>query len=95
MPRLKWSQPAILDVPHLHDFLAPKSREAAVRAVIAIRHGVKALGEHPEIGRPMEELPSEFREWSLNSVNAPTSLCITTMGTDHDLGSRHGREVGY
>jgi len=32
-------------------------------AVKTIRQGVKALGKHPEIGRPVEELPPEFREW--------------------------------
>lgn len=63
MPRLTWSQPALLDVARLHDFLAPKSRDAAKRAVKAIRQGVKALQKLPEIGRPVEELPPEFREW--------------------------------
>ena len=60
MSRLKWSQPALRDVARLHDFLAPKSRDAAKRAVKAIRQGVKALGKHPEIGRPVEELPPQF-----------------------------------
>jgi plasmid stabilization system protein ParE len=66
MPRLKWSQPALLDVARLHAFLASKSRDAAKRAVKAIRQGVKALGKHPESGRPVEELPLEFREWVID-----------------------------
>jgi plasmid stabilization system protein ParE len=45
-------RPALLDV-----------GPAAARAVKTIRQGVKALGKHPEIGRPVEELPPEFREW--------------------------------
>ena len=40
-----------------------KNRDAAQRAVQAIRQGVKALGKYPEMGRPIEELPPEFREW--------------------------------
>jgi plasmid stabilization system protein ParE len=32
-------------------------------AVKAIRPGTRALGKHPEIGRPVEEMPPEFREW--------------------------------
>src|SRR5260370_14769679 len=63
MPRLIWSQPALLDMARLHSFLAPKSRKAAQRAVKAIRQGVKALAKHPESGRPVDELPPEFREW--------------------------------
>jgi plasmid stabilization system protein ParE len=63
MPPLKWSQPALRDVARLHAFLAPKSHEAASRAIRAIRQSVKALGKHPEIGCPIDELPPEFREW--------------------------------
>lgn len=63
MPRLRWSPPALLDVARFHAFLAPKSRKAAQEAVKVIRQGVKALSKHPEIGRPVEELPPEFREW--------------------------------
>jgi plasmid stabilization system protein ParE len=50
---------ALLDVTRLRAFfvLAPKSREAAQRAVRAIRQGVKALAKHPHSGRPVEELP--------------------------------------
>jgi plasmid stabilization system protein ParE len=63
VPQLKWSQPALRDVSRLHGFLAPKSRDAAQRAISAIRQGVKLLGTHPEMGRPLEDLPTEFREW--------------------------------
>ena len=38
----------------------PRCRTAAVRA---IRQSVKALAAHPEIGRPVEEMAPEFREW--------------------------------
>lgn len=62
MPRLKCSQAALLDVTRLYSFLAPKSRDAAQRAIQTIRQGVKALDTHPEIDRPVEELPPEFRE---------------------------------
>jgi plasmid stabilization system protein ParE len=63
MPRLKWSPNSLRDVARLHEFLAPKSRDAARRAVKAIRQGVKLLGKFPEMGRPVEEMPEEFREW--------------------------------
>lgn len=63
MPRLRWSQHALRDVARLHAFLVPKSAEAASHAVAVIRKGVSALATHPEIGRTVEELPPEFREW--------------------------------
>ena len=78
MPRLRRPQAALRDVARLHDFLAPKSRDAAKRAVRAIRLGLKALGKHPEIGRPVDELPPEFREWVIELAAALIWRCIAT-----------------
>jgi plasmid stabilization system protein ParE len=96
MPRLRWSQPALLDVRRLHDFLAPKSRDAAKRAVKAIRQGVKALGKHPEIGRPVDEMAGEFREWVIEFGHGAYIALYHFDGKQVViLAVRHGREVGY
>ena len=94
MRRLIWSQPALLDVARLHAFLAPKSRDAAQRAVKAIRQGVKALAKHPEIGRPVEEMPLEFREWVIGH-GAYVALYHYDGKQVVMLAVRHGREAGY
>jgi plasmid stabilization system protein ParE len=62
MPRITWSAPASLDLIRLHEFLAPKSRTAALRAVKTIKRGVKILAAHPEIGRPVEGMLPPFRD---------------------------------
>jgi plasmid stabilization system protein ParE len=96
MPRLKWSQAALLDVARLHDFLAPKSQDAAKRAVRSIRHGVKALGKHPEMGRPVEEMPTEFREWVIEFGHGAYLALYHYDGKEVViLAVRHGREAGY
>ena len=96
MPRLIWSQPALLDVARLHDFLAAQSRDAAKRAVKAIRQGMKALGKHPEIGRPIEELPPEFREWVIQFGHGAYIALYHYDGRQIlILAIRHGREAGY
>ena len=96
MPRLRWSQPALLDVARLHAFLAPKSRDAAKRAVKAIRQGVKALAKHPGIGRPLEEMPLEFREWVIEfGSGAYVALYHYDGKQIVILAVRHGREAGY
>jgi len=46
MPPLKWSPQSLRDVVRLHDFLAPKSSDAAKRAVKALRQGIQGLGKH-------------------------------------------------
>ncbi len=61
-----WSPAALLDVQRLHRFLALKNPEAAQRAVKAIRGGVKVLAQQPGLGRPIEDMPDEFREWIID-----------------------------
>ena len=96
MPRLRWTQEALQDVARLHRFLAPKSADAARRAVKTIRQGVKALGRHPEIGRPVEEMPPEFREWVIEfGHGAYVALYHYDGNQVVILAMRHGREAGY
>jgi plasmid stabilization system protein ParE len=96
MPPLKWSQPALRDVARLHAFLAPKSPDAARRAVKAIRQGVKALGKHPQMGRPVDELPPEFREWVIEFGHGTYVALYHYDGQQVViLAVRHGREAGY
>jgi plasmid stabilization system protein ParE len=83
-------------VARLHDFLAPKNPAAAKRAIKAIRQGVKALGKHPEIGRPVEEMPPEFREWVIEfGQGAYVALYHYDRKEVVILAVRHGREAGY
>lgn len=96
MPRLKWSQRSLRDVARLHDFLNSKNRDAAKRAVKAIRQGVKALAKHPEIGRPVDDLPPEFREWIIEFGHGAYVVIYHFDGKQVlILAIRHGREGGY
>jgi len=91
-----WSRPALLDVARLHKCLAPKSGDAAQRAIKTIRQGEKAVGKHPEIGRPVEELPPEFREWVIEFASGAYIALYHYDGKEVAiLAVRHGREAGY
>ena len=96
MPRLIWTPAALRDVARLHGFLAPKSRAAAGRAVRAIRQGVRALGTHPEIGRPVEDLLTDFREWVIHFGDSGYIVLYHYAGElVVILAVRHGKEAGY
>lgn len=96
MPRLRWSPSALRDFARLHDFLSTKSRDAAQRAVKAIREGVKILGATPRIGRPVDELPSEFREWVIEFGHGAYIILYRYDGKESlILAVRHGREEGF
>ena len=96
MSRLIWSQPALLDVQRLYRFLAPKNLDAAKQAVKAIRQGVNVLGQQPRIGRPIEDIADEFRDWIIDFGD---SGYVARYRIDVDavtiLAVRHQKEAGF
>ena len=54
------------------------------------------LESYPEIGRPVDEMPTEFREWFIPFGN---SSYVVLYRRDGDavvlLAIRHSREAGY
>jgi plasmid stabilization system protein ParE len=91
-----WTPRALRDVARLHGFLVSKNRDAARRAVRTIREGVKSLGAHPEIGRQVDEMPPEFREWFVQFGNSGYVVLYRYDGRQVAiLAVRHGREAGY
>ncbi|MCY3982772.1 MAG: type II toxin-antitoxin system RelE/ParE family toxin [Roseovarius sp.] len=47
-------------------FLSERSPGAARSAARAIRDGVWTVADHPEVGRPVEHMGPEFREWPIS-----------------------------
>ena len=66
MPSLIWAPSAAADVQRLYRFLRPKNSDAAQRAIQAIRSGIKVLKLQAHMGRPIENLPDEYREWLID-----------------------------
>jgi len=96
MSHLIWSPSALLDVGRLYRFLAPKNTNAAKRAVKELRAGVKVLAMQPEIGRPIEGMEPQYREWMINFGD---SGYVVLYRHENDvvviLAVRHQKEVGY
>ena len=96
MPRLTWSQSALFDLARLYGFLLPTSRDAAKRAVQVIRSGVKVLATQPGIGRPVEDMQVEFREWVIEFGSGVYIALYRYDGKEVViLAVRHPREAGY
>jgi len=96
MPRIKWSEKASLDRIRFYQFLAPKNREAALRAQATIREEIKILAKHPEVGRPIEGLPPNIRELV---IQFGQHGYVARYQFDAEwvviLSIRHGREEGH
>ena len=74
---------------------APASQPSLLD-VVRIREGVKALDKHPEMGRPVEELPPEFREWVIEfGQGAYVALYHYDGRQVVILTVRHGGDAGY
>jgi plasmid stabilization system protein ParE len=87
---------ACIGVQRLYRFLPPKNLDAAMRAVKTIRQAVKMLEQQSGVGRPIEDMPDEFREWIIDFGDsgyvaryriAPDAVTI--------LAVRHQKEVGF
>jgi plasmid stabilization system protein ParE len=95
MPQLIWSPAALRDVQRLYRFIAPKNPSAATRAVRAIREGMQIVAEHPEAGKPMENMAPEYREWLIGFGD---SGYVAVYRLEGDLAVvlavRHQREAG-
>jgi len=91
-----WTPPALNDVQRLYRFLAPKDANAARRAVQAIRAGVKVLAQQPRVGRPVDDMESEFREWLIDFGDSGYVALYRFDGeTAAILAVRHQKEAGY
>ena len=96
MSRVIYAPAAIRDLQRLRDFLRDKNPTAAQRAGEAIRGGVTLLGAQPGIGRLIEDLPEDFREWIIDFGDSGYVVRYH-LGEDEVtiLAIRHQKEAGY
>ena len=96
MPRLIWTPSALLDVQRLYRFLVVTNPDAARRAVKAIRQGVKVLEQQPRVGRPVEEMDNEYRDWIIDFGDSGY-VARYRVGPQFVsvLAVRHQKEVGF
>jgi plasmid stabilization system protein ParE len=96
MPRLIWSPDALADMQSVYRFLETKNPIAARQAVAVIRQSVGMLAQHPEVGRPIEVMDSEYREWPIAFGSSGYIALYRYDGqTAVILALRHQREAGY
>ncbi len=96
MPQVIYAPGAIGDLKRLREFLRPKSPIAAKRAAETIMTALHVLGLQPQIGRPVENMPDQYREWLIDFGD---SGYVVRYRFDGEavviLAVRHQKEVGY
>ncbi len=97
MPQVRFAPPALRDLERLREFLRPKSPDVARRAAAAIKEAVQVLGQHPQIGRPADNLEPEYRELLIDFGDSGYIALYRYDSGDFVtvLTIRHQKEVGY
>ena len=97
MPQVRFAPPALRDLERLRAFLRPKNPEVAKRAATAIKKVVQVLEQHPQIGRPADNLEPEYRELLIDFGDSGYIVLYRYDGGDFVtvLTIRHQKEVGY
>jgi plasmid stabilization system protein ParE len=73
-----------------------KSQYTAFRAQETIRQEVKILAKHPQLGRLIDDLPSEFRELVITfGQGAYIARYRFNLDSIVILALRNAREAGY
>lgn len=96
MPRVIYSQSALRDLRRLREFLQSKNPLAARRAGKAIIQATEALADQPQIGRPVEGMEPEYREWPVNFGDSGYLALYRYDGhVVTVVALRHQKETGY
>lgn len=96
MPQVIYAPGAIRDLQRLREFLRPKSPIAPKRAADTIMKALQVLGLQPQIGRTVENMQDQYREWV---IDFGESGYVVRYRFDGEaviiLAVRHQKEVGY
>lgn len=96
MPQVKFAPSALSDLERLRDFLRSKNPAAAKRAATAIKKAIRRLEQHPQMGRPADDMDAEYRELIIDFGD---SGYIALYRFEGDLVTvlalRHQKESGY
>ncbi|MFV3303721.1 type II toxin-antitoxin system RelE/ParE family toxin [Pseudomonas sp. NY15181] len=94
--RVIYAPAALRDLERLRRFLRETNPTAARRAGQIILQATQALGAHPQMGRLIDDLPVDYREWPIDFGD---SGYLARYRIDGDtlviLAIRHQREAGY
>ena len=93
---VRYAPRALADLQRLREFLRKKNPLAARRAGQTIIESLRVLGLQPQIGRLLEDMPVEYREWVIDFGG---SGYVARYRVDDEgvtiLAIRHQKEAGF
>ena len=96
MASIEFAAGALRDLARLRGFLQHKNPIASQRAAATIIQSVQILEQHPQIGRPMEDMEPEYRELIIGFGHYGYVVLYRLNGdTVIVVAIRHQLEAGY
>ena len=96
MPSVKFADGALRDLRRLRAFLQHKNPIASQKAAATIVQSVQILQQHPQIGRPVEDMEPEYRELIIGFGHYGYAVLYRLDGdTVIVVAIRHQLEAGY
>jgi plasmid stabilization system protein ParE len=87
---------AVRDLQRLREFLRAKNPVAARRSADAILKALQVLKLQPQIGRPVEHMPDDYREWVIEFGDSGYVARYRFEGDAVTvLAVRHQKEIGH
>ena len=95
MPQVIYAPRAIGDLQRLQEFLRSKNSVAAKRSAATIIKALKVLSLQPQSGRPIEDMPDQYRELIIDFGDSGYVARYRFDGkTVTILAVRHQKEIG-
>jgi len=96
MPSVKFTAGALRDLARLRAFLQHKNPIASQKAAATIVQSVQILNQHPQIGRPVEDIAPGYRELVTGFGHYGYVVLYRLDGsTAIIVAIRHQLEAGY
>lgn len=96
MSQVIYTLGAVRDLQRLREFLRPKNSIAAKRAADTILKALQVLALQPQIGRTVDDMPDQYREWIIDFGDSGYVVRYRFDGESVTiLAVRHQKELGY
>ncbi len=96
MSQVIYSPSAVRDLNRIRQFLKSKDPRAAARAGQTIISSMREVAKLPSIGKPIDQMPQEFRDWIIDFGQAGYVVRYRISGEKVVvLAVRHQRESGF
>ena len=96
MPSVRFAAGALRDLVRLRTFLRHKNPIASQKAAATIIQSVQILKQHPQLGRPVEDMEPEYREFIIGFGHyGYVALYHLDGNAVIVLAIRHQLEAGY